>query len=44
MVVDEAGHDGDGDGTGTLPKDLCKVLVLQTNHVLPVDLRHKVVC
>ena len=39
VVVDEAGHDSDGDGTWTISKHLCHILVLQTNHVLAVHLR-----
>ena len=43
MVVDEFRHDGDGDSTWTLVKDLSNVFVLDTNHVLTVDLTEVVV-
>ena len=43
MVVDEFRHDGDGDSTWTLVKDFSNVLVLDTNHVLTVDLTEIVV-
>ena len=39
MVVDEAGHDRDGDSARTVGKHLRHLLVLKTNHVLAIHLR-----
>ena len=39
VVVDEAGHDRDGDGAWTVSKHLRHLLVLKTNHVLAIHLR-----
>ena len=42
MVVDKLRHDGDGDSARALSKDLGNLLVLESNHVLPVHLRDAV--
>ena len=43
MVVDELGHDGDGNGSRTLVKDLGNVLVLDANDILSIHLTQIVV-
>ena len=43
MFVDELGHDGDGDSPRALVKELGDLLVLDTNHILSVDLAEVVV-
>lgn len=39
VIEDKTGHNGDGHGARTVSKHLRHLLVLQTNHVLAVDLR-----